>query len=82
MACEIVKLENGFRAIVCTRGRRSSPKCSCGRRADFVCDWKIRPAMTCDAPVCAECAVSPAKDKHICPERAGPLRAWQAKRRG
>lgn len=35
---------------------------------------------TCDAPICAACATSPAPGKDICPAHAPALRAWQANR--
>lgn len=82
MTCHHVQLPNGARAIVCTtsRGRR----CRCGARADLLCDWKVpgRKSGTCDRPICASCAVSPAPGKDLCPDHAREFELWKAARRG
>lgn len=81
MACERVSLPGGIQAIVCgTRSRRQ--RCACGKPATLLCDWKVptRRSGTCDAPICASCATSPAPEKDICPAHARALRAWQAQR--
>jgi len=79
MACQTVSLPGGGKAIVCG----TTPKCKCGRRAPLLCDWKVpeKKSGTCDKPICARCATSPAPDKDICPDHAAALAAWQNERR-
>lgn len=95
MACERVSLPGGGFAIVCgTRSpkTRAGQRCACGEPAPLLCDWKVsasasssaavgRKYTTCDAPICASCATSPAPEKDICPAHAPALRAWQENRR-
>lgn len=88
MACERVSLPGGGHAIVCgTRSRRQ--RCACGKPATRLCDWKVPAAVsasghatraTCDAPICASCATSPAPEKDLCPAHAAAWRAWQTRR--
>jgi len=77
MTCEHVQLPGGGFAIVCSSGR--TKRCSCGRRADLLCDWKVpsRRSGTCDAPICRRCTVSPAPDKDLCPQHAKAFEAWR-----
>lgn len=80
MACELVQLPDGGRAIVCTRERRRG--CiECGAPADKLCDWKVpeRRSGTCDAPLCSRCATSPAPEKDLCPAHARAYQAWLAR---
>lgn len=81
MPCDRVTLPDGTAAIVCSRGPRRA-RCACGKPATRLCDWKVpgRRSGTCDAPICASCATSPAPDKDICPAHAPALRAWQETR--
>lgn len=97
MACERVSLPGGGFAIVCgtraSRGQRAQDRCACGRPATLLCDWKVTaPAScsaavgrknsgTCDAPICASCATSPAPEKDLCPTHAAAFARWQAERR-
>lgn len=78
MACEVVELPDGNRAIVCGP-RRARPKCLCGRPATLECDWKVpgRRSGTCDKPLCPACTHVPAPGKDLCPEHAA---AWKARR--
>lgn len=80
MACEFVQMPNGARAIVCSSTRR--PRCECGQPAPLACDWKVadRRSGTCDAPICRECATSPAPEKDLCPEHAAEFQLWKARR--
>lgn len=80
MACEWVELPGGGTAIVCGGGR--GKKCKCGRRATLECDWKVpkRRSGTCDAPICARCATSPAPGKDLCVEHAEAFKVWLANR--
>lgn len=78
MGCEHVRLPGGHAAIVCSPTRR----CKCGRRATLECDWKVatRRSGTCDAPICAACARSPAPNKDLCPKHQIVFRQWKAAR--
>ena len=80
MACEHVILPGGGRAIVCTSERHKL--CACGRVARLECDWKVpeRRSGTCDALICAACAVSPMPGKDLCPDHAREWGRWKADR--
>lgn len=80
MPCDLVTIPDGGRAIVCSSGRAKS--CDCGARARYLCDWKTpdRRSGTCDAPICAAHAASPAPEKHLCPDHAASYAAWLAQR--
>lgn len=80
MPCEHIRLPDGTGAIICSSGR--TKRCSCGRRADRLCDWKVptRRSGTCDRPVCSSCSVSPAPEKDLCPEHARAFEHWKRKR--
>jgi hypothetical protein len=80
MTCEHVILPGGGAAIVCTTGR--AKRCACGRRAPLLCDWKVaeRKSGTCDAPICAQCATSPAPGKDLCPGHAQAYQEWKVAR--
>lgn len=81
MACERVPMPGGGYAIVCgTRSRRQ--RCACGKPATLLCDWKVPECRsgTCDAPICASCALSPAPEKDLCPTHAAAFREWSAQR--
>lgn len=75
MPCEVLPLAGGGNAIVCSSGR--AKRCACGGRAPFLCDWKVstRRSGTCDAPICVNCATTPAPEKHLCPEHSTAFRA-------
>lgn len=76
MICARVSLPGGGVAIVC--GGSRARKCKCGRPATLLCDWKdpAHRSGTCDKPICAACALSPAPGKDICQAHAGACRAW------
>ena len=80
MPCEVLPMPGGGKAIVCSSGR--TKRCACGGRAPFLCDWKVpdRRSGTCDAPICAKCATSPAPEKHLCPQHAAEFRDWRKAR--
>ena len=79
MPCEHVTLPSGGFAIVC--GTRPRRRCACGRLAPLLCDWKAPTKTgTCDDPICARCATSPAPDKDLCPKHATAYEAWKAVR--
>ena len=79
MTCEHVALPSGGSAIICTSER--AKRCDCGNRARFLCDWKVpeRRSGTCDAPICAGCATSPAANKHLCQSHAAAFEEWKAR---
>jgi len=80
MTCHVIETPGGGKGIICTSGRRK--RCACGKPATLECDWKVktRRSGTCDAPICAQCAMSPAPDKDLCPTHAKDFAAWQEKR--
>ena len=63
MTCNIVKTARGV-AIVCTRPRGCTV---CGARADKLCDFPRGDGKTCDAPLCARCAVAKGPERDWCP---------------
>jgi len=75
-----MKLPGGGTAIVCSRG--PVQRCKCGALATRLCDWKVpgKKSGTCDAPLCANCAISPAPDKDLCADHAREWEAWKANR--
>lgn len=80
MVCEVITLDGGTRAIVCSSRKRQ--RCACGRVATLACDWKVpgRRSGTCDAPICRTCAMSPAPEKDLCREHAPAFDQWRAAR--
>lgn len=83
MACNHVPIPGGGVAIVCTSDRPK--RCTaCGKRADRLCDWKVkgRRSGTCDKPMCRRCSTNPQEDreKDLCPEHADAYRRWRAAR--
>lgn len=78
MPCTHVAMPGGGSAIVCTPTRR----CPCGNRETLLCDWKVptRKSGTCDAPLCAICATSPAQGKDLCKTHAVAFDNWKASR--
>lgn len=79
MPCEHVSIPGGGTAIICTSRRR--PRCSCGRVATLLCDWRTPTKRgTCDAPVCPRCTTSPARGKDLCPQHAIAFEEWKAQR--
>lgn len=48
-------------------GGESLLRCPCGREHTRTCDFKVYGGDTCDAPLCDQCAHSPAADKDLCP---------------
>lgn len=78
MACESGSMPNGGRAIICSSGPK--PRCGCGRLAPLQCDWKVpgNASGTCDAPICTNCATSPAPGKDLCRTNAQAWREWKA----
>jgi hypothetical protein len=66
--------------MICgSRGRHKH--CTCGRAADFLCDWKLRrdgeKVFTCDKPICASHATKVGQDKHLCPLHVKMYEHWQ-----
>lgn len=77
MTCDHIILPGGVRAIVCSSRKRA--RCACGRPAPLLCDWKVE-GGTCDTPICARRATSPAEGKDLCPAHAEAFRVWRAGR--
>lgn len=78
MVCRRVPVPGGT-AIVCGPGRRCK---GCGSRATLECDWKVptRKSGTCDAPICARCALHVGDDKDLCPAHAEAFGEWLKRR--
>jgi len=53
-------------------------RCTCGKLSlePRLCDFKMGPGKTCDAPCCAHCAIHPALGRDICPAHAEALAEW------
>lgn len=74
MPCERREFGGGIAVIVC--GRRPAQPCSvpgCQRRYEKMCDYPVTRngvAGTCDAKLCAKCAVSQGPGKDLCPAHA------------
>jgi hypothetical protein len=77
--CEHLDI-NGSHVIICG-ARRKRRFCSCGREADFECDWKvaIRKSGTCDAPICKLHAKEVGPGKHLCREHQVTFAVWKRK---
>lgn len=81
MPCDHVKLPNGFRAIVCSRGHRGKAwRCFCGLAGGFQCDWKVGDGKTCDVHLCPDHATTVGEDKHLCPLHAEAYERWKDER--
>lgn len=82
MTCRPIDLGNGVTGWACTRG--SSERCQeCGGRASKLCDYPLRGAKagkTCDAKLCARCAVNVAPDRDYCGPHARLAAKQQASR--
>lgn len=80
MTCHHVALPEGGHAIVCTGEKRQ--RCKCGRPATLLCDWKVpaKRSGTCDAPICEQCATSPAPDKDLCPTHTAEFESWKSRK--
>lgn len=74
MACRTVQLDDHRHAIVCLRdGRqhRVATSCElCPKQATRLCDWKLRPGVTCSMPLCDEHSHAPTLEKDLCPRHA------------
>jgi len=80
MVCRIVPMPGGGRAFVCGPKPRRQ-RCACGKPADLLCDWKLGDGKTCDAPLCAACAIEPAPDKHLCRTHQALWLDWRDRRK-
>lgn len=72
MACRTIPIAGGF-AILCGRGQRVAA-CSvpgCSRPHAKLCDFALAEKLgTCDAKLCATCAVHVGPDRDYCPPHA------------
>jgi len=67
MTCEIKRLPDGGRAIVCTRGRAARRCRWCPRASSKLCDHQVGQG-TCDAPLCALHATPNGPNLDLCPD--------------
>jgi hypothetical protein len=69
MTCDRVDIGEGQFAIVCRRGRRAKPCCSCGRASSLLCDFPLtyEKNKTCDRPLCVRCTWRPEAGVDYCP---------------
>jgi len=77
--CVHVDLGGGSFAIARIAGKRPEPCRFCRKKpSERLCDWKVAGGKTCDAPMCAECAIHVGKDKDICPAHREAYERWAA----
>lgn len=74
MTCTITKIPGGFIAT-CTRGQPARAPCSTCKSQphEKLCDFPLRgesAGRTCDAKLCANCAVNVGADRDLCPAHA------------
>lgn len=78
MPCYETRDESGsLVSIVCVRGQRSTPPCSCGRPAVALCDYIVeKPAFgqttvkTCDVSMCRDHRVHVGPNRDFCIEHS------------
>lgn len=79
MGCKYTYDEHGkVSMIACSRG--ASARCACGGRKTRACDYPLRgkaAGRTCDAPLCARCAVRIGPNLDHCPAHARHARATE-----
>jgi len=66
MTCRPLNRGNGVTGWACSRGERCK---ECGGRASKLCDYPLRggkAGKTCDAALCAKCAVNVGPDRDYC----------------
>lgn len=66
MPCTKISGDDGAIIFVCTRSPIS--KCGCGKKAVFLCSYKLKGSktgQTCDKKLCQKCAVVVGED-HFC----------------
>ena len=75
--CEVVRFPDGSTPIVCGgHARRRRPCVHCGGRGEKLCDHTNSDGRTCDAPLCARCALSvPGRNRDYCRNHAPYHRA-------
>ncbi len=77
MHCTRVRLPGGFFAFLCGTDTGRIQACRwCETGAPFLCDWKVAPGRTCDAPICGDHAFEAGPEKHLCPEHRESYRLW------
>lgn len=72
MPCYGFKTQHGT-AIICT-GRQAKPRCRCGKRSEFQCDFPApgRQSGTCDKHLCKAHARVVGEDRHYCIDHTAP----------
>lgn len=69
MGCETIPTDNGI-IIMCGHGRPAKLRCNCGHVATLVCDYPStdhpQNLLSCDKPLCANCAVRMADEIQFC----------------
>ncbi|MGF6806244.1 hypothetical protein OKW30_001370 [Paraburkholderia sp. Clong3] len=71
MPCIPFRTPDGTSGIVCTRDRRTGPRCAvdgCRAPSGYQCDYPVSPRKTCDRHLCANHAHEVGADIHYCPE--------------
>ena len=52
MPCEVIKLDDRV-VFLCGRGPAPKTTCRwCDRPARYLCDFRVQPGVSCDAPMC------------------------------
>lgn len=72
MPCNVIRDENGIRAIACSRGRREYCD-TCRRPSVALCDFKVKRGgkeATCDRRMCAQHRTNVGPDMDYCPAHA------------
>ena len=73
MGCKRFTDPDGAVVFMCTRGRgqQAATRCSCGRVAEYLCDFPLRgekAGRTCDKPICSDHAKLIKHNTHYCPD--------------
>jgi hypothetical protein len=74
MGCALRKQKDGSIGFMCGRLVRNHPCATCGCDSDFLCDYPVGKAKTCDALLCWEHAHEVAPGVHYC---NGHFQEWE-----
>lgn len=77
MGCETLRFPDGTTAIVCGVKRKRVPCSICNRPGDKLCDGERGRTLggkviTCDVPLCNQCAQHVEPDTDYCPKHRRP----------